>query len=163
MDLDAHQYRTRLYREAQERKKNAIMDLVMIFIFLISFGFPGKYKLLIGNSMGMLMEYAAFLMEIGLMLVSNADSVLDVKIINLKGKYRGIYMLMAVISVCSIYIVKDRRSEIIISCIRLTTTALYAIWLSENLSVKKILELVYWTEIMFTAASVFFMFADEDG
>lgn len=159
MDMDAHQYRAKLYREAQERKKNAIMDLVMIFIFLISFGFPGKYKLLIGNSMGMLLEYAAFLMEIGLMLVSNADSVLDVKIVNLKGKYRGIYLLMAVYTACSLYVVKDRRSEIIISCIRLTTTALYAIWLSENLSVKKILELVYWTEIIFTAASVFFMFA----
>ncbi len=159
MDLDAHQYRTKLYQEAQERKRNAIIDLVLILILLISFGFPGKYKLLIGNSMGMMLEYAAFIMEIALMLFSDTSNVMDVKLINIKGKYRGIYLLMAVYSVCSIYIVRDRRTEIIISCVRLTTTALFAIWMSENLSVKKILELTYWTEMIFMVASVFFMFA----
>ena len=47
-----------------EKQKDLKIELLVIFAVLISLGFPGNFTEIYGDRVGVLMEYAAFLIEI---------------------------------------------------------------------------------------------------
>ena len=69
-------------------------EIVIVFIFLGSIGFPGTYRQIFGGFIETLYEYLSFLMQIVIMLTSSGETVMDVKLLDMKPKYRAIYQFM---------------------------------------------------------------------
>ena len=69
-------------------------EIVIVFIFLGSIGFPGTYRQVFGGFVETLYEYLSFLMQIVIMLTSSGETVMDVKLLDMKPKYRAIYQFM---------------------------------------------------------------------
>ena len=132
-----------------------IVDMMIIFIFVNSIGFPGHYTRAFGASFGTLVEYSSFLMQIVLMVMSSGDTILEIKLIDLKWKYRSIYFMLAVITACSMLVTISIPKQVI-SCVRFSTTAMFGIWLVERFPIKKILELIFYSQIVFVFFSVVF-------
>ena len=139
----------------REEENNAIIDLIIIFVLVNSFGFPGNYTKAFGASLGTLIEYTSFLLQIFLMLVTSGDSILEIRIINLQKKYSSIYFMLAVITGCSMLVTISRSKEII-SCVRVSTTALFGIWIMEHYSIRRILEIIHQAQIIFVFFNVVF-------
>lgn len=136
--------------------KRSAVDLIVIFIFLNSLGFPGNYTRLLGERFGTLVEYAAFLLMIGAMLMTSADRVADILIIDLRKKYWSVYLLAAVLFVSSMLVSVSVRLQII-TCIRVTVTIFFALWLCNQFSLQAVLERVYYAQILFIALTLIFV------
>ena len=153
----------RKVKTAKPKTQNIFISAALVLIFLNALGFPGSYTRVFGDSFGVLIEYTSFLLQIMIMIFSSGKSVMQIRLINLKPNYRGIYLMFAVISTCSMIATNDRGEEIV-SCIRICVTALFAIWLCENLTVEELLERLFYAQILFLLASIAFpiVFAEYD-
>ena len=61
--------------ENLRRVENSVYtELAVVFCLLVSLGFPGSLTNVVGETVGKMMEYAAFLIEIALILFSGADT-----------------------------------------------------------------------------------------
>lgn len=77
--------------------KSRIVDTTVIFILLVSFGFPGKYTMLLGSASSKILEYSSFGAQLLLMLFSSSeDGFMSLKLLDLKEKYAVIYFMAAV-------------------------------------------------------------------
>lgn len=132
-----------------------IVDLIIVFIFVNSLGFPGNYTKAFGSSLGTLIEYTSFLLQIVLMVASSGNTILELKLIDLKWKYRSIYFMLLVITGTSLLVTISIPKQII-SCVRFSTTAMFGIWLVEHFPTKKILEQIFYSQIVFVFFSVVF-------
>lgn len=152
------------------RPKERLIDGAVLFVLLVSFGFPGKYTMLIGTASSKLFEYAAFAVQIFIMLFSSGDDgVMSLKIIDIKEKYAAIY-LMAIVYFVDSMLVTRYPSEQLISCIRYTATILFALWMTEYYDTEKILHLIAAAQLIFTVLTLGFIllkpgavFAKEQG
>lgn len=131
-------------------------DLFIVYIILNSYGFPGRYQSVFGHSMRTLLDYGAFFLQIAMMLLSSSDKVTDIKLIDFKKKYTGIYLAVTVIGVVSMAAARNKSLEAV-SVVRLSTTALFAIWLCENYRPRRVLEFAYYAQILFIIASLVFI------
>ena len=145
-----------MYMKTDNRNVLAWRDLFIVFILLDCYGFPGRYQAVFGTIFRTILDYGAFLLEIALMILSSGDSIMDIRLVDLKKRYIGIYLTVGVITTVSMISTRDRSLEAI-TCIRLITTAMFAIWLAENFKPKRILEYAYYAEILFTIASIIFV------
>ena len=93
-----------------------------------SFGFPGRYTEVFGDMFGTLVEYSSFFLQILLMILMSGDNFFDLKLIDMKPKYGWLYFFLAVLFAQSMIATSD-ASEQLISCVRVTVTGLYAIWI----------------------------------
>lgn len=139
-----------------EKRFDRRLELMVVFILLNSFGFPGNYTRAFGAMLGTLVEYTSFLFQILIMVLSAGDTVMDLKLIDLKKKYTSIYIFLAVVFAVSMLGTRS-RSENAVTCIRLCTTVLFALWMAENLSVEDILRLTYYAQILFILANLGFV------
>ena len=144
-----------LRKRVDNKQDNILFELVIIFAFVNSIGFPGNYTKAFGSSLGTLIEYTSFLLQIIVMLMSSGDSLFNIKIVNLHRKYRSIYFLLIVFTVCSMLVTISKSKELI-SCVRVSVTAFFGIWIVENFSLKKLLEMIYTSQIIFIFFSVVF-------
>ncbi len=138
-----------------ERKQNIWIEPAIVFIFLNSLGFPGNYTRVFGDIIGTLTDYGAFLLMIVVMLVSSADTVEDIVLIELKEKYRSIYLTAGVILLTSMIATGGALSELV-TCIRLGVTVLFALWLGEKYSIRDLLGKVYIAQIIFVLINLLF-------
>lgn len=70
--------------------KSRIVDTTVIFILLVSFGFPGKYTMLLGSASSKILEYASFGAQLLLMLFSSSeDGFMSLKLLGSERKIRG--------------------------------------------------------------------------
>ena len=138
-----------------KKEGDPIVDLIIIFVFLNSLGFPGAYTKAFGSIIGTLIEYTSFLLQLVLMLISSGDTILDIKVVDLKTKYRAIYFMLFTITACSVMVTISIPKQMI-SCIRLSTTAMFGMWIVDHYSIKRILELIFYTQILFIFFSVVF-------
>ena len=139
-----------------EKQKDLEIELLVIFAVLISLGFPGNFTEIYGDRVGVVMEYAAFLIEIAAMLLSSGKSWLDIHIVNLDRKYAALYLFVAVIFAESMA-VTGYPSLQIITCARLVVTLLFAIWLQEQFRFERLIELVGLAQMVFVIFVLFFM------
>ena len=135
-------------KRIDKSQESIIYELVVIFAFVNSIGFPGRYTLAFGSSFGTLIEYISFLLQIIVMVISSGSSLLDFKIINLQEKYRGIYFMLFVITVTSMMVTISRPKQMI-SCTRVAVTAFFGIWIIDTFPLEKVLELIYKSQIIF--------------
>ncbi|MDO5435326.1 MAG: O-antigen ligase family protein [Clostridia bacterium] len=128
----------------------------VVFILLNSFGFPGNLTLVFGDALGTLIEYGAFLLMIAIMLLTSADNIADILVLDLKAKYTPVYLFTAVLFCTSMIITRFSGTELI-TCVRLTVTVLFALWACEYFSLQEMLRLVYITQIIFIAFNLLFV------
>jgi O-antigen ligase len=122
----------------------------------VSLDFSGNYSYLLGKNIGTIMEYASFLMQIAVMLLSSGDDLMDIRIVDLKRKYTVIYLFVGVVFAESMLVSAYPLAEAI-TCVRLVVTAFYVIWLVEQFSLEKILSLFGVAQLLFDAFTVLFL------
>ena len=124
----------------KNKNQHIAYELMVIFIFLNSLGFPGNYMLVFGDFLGTIVDYSCFFMEILMILFSSSDNILDLKLIEIKKKYVGIYFFLIFVVVDSMLMTVSVKDEVI-TLIRLVVTALFALWLCDFFTVDQILEM----------------------
>lgn len=153
-----------------DRQKNSIIDFIVIYAFFCSMGFPGNYREFFGGAIGMAIEYSSFILQIAVILVSSADNLMDIKIIDLKKRHMPTYFLLAVFFIQSMA-VTNHVADQLISCLRFTMTALFALWVTDRYDIKRTLEFIIAAQTMFVMANLvlYFLFPhigfyfDEEG
>lgn len=142
-------------RTDQSQKKFTI-ELMMVFVLLVSLGFPGNLTYIYGDRFGMALEYAAFFVQILAMLFSSGDTWLDVRLVNLEKKYIALYLFAIVIFAESMLVTTDRSLEFI-SCFRLCVTIFFVIWLQEYFTFDRLIELLCIAQTLFVLLNLFFL------
>lgn len=142
-------------RTDQSQKKFTI-ELMMVFVLLVSLGFPGNLTYIYGDRFGMALEYAAFFVQILAMLFSSGDTWLDVRLVNLEKKYIVLYLFAIIIFIESMLVTTSVSLQVI-TCIRLCVTILFAIWLQEQFEFERLIELICIAQTLFVLASLAFM------
>lgn len=132
------------------------IELLVVFAILISLGFPGSFTKIYGNSLGTVLEYGAFFVEILAMLLSSGSNWLEIRVIDLDKKYTAMYLFMAVVFIESM-LVSRYPSEEFISCTRLCVTLLFAIWLQEQFEFSRVVELFGIAQTLFVLFSLLFI------
>lgn len=135
--------RTSMNRARRDQAYNAaiMQEVVAVFVLLISLGFPGNYTEIIGETAGKMLEYIAFILEIGNMLLFNASDWKDIQLIYIPKKYLSIYIYAFIIFGVSM-VATSFPKEQFITCVRITVTTVYAIWLQDRYSTEYLEELI---------------------
>ncbi len=129
--------------------------MIVVYVFVNSIGFPGSFTKVFGSSLGVLVEYSSFLLQIVAMLLSSGESLMEIKLVDLQKKYRSIYFMLVVITACSMLVTISRPKQLI-SCVRLSVTAMFGIWIIDHFTLERLLELIYNAQIVFVFFSVVF-------
>ncbi|MDO4305294.1 MAG: O-antigen ligase family protein [Eubacteriales bacterium] len=138
-------------------KNSYQIELLLVFIFLNSLGFPGTYTEVFGDTFGILIEYASFGMQILAMLLSSGNSVLDIQLVNIKFQYLPLYQFIIIVFSESMLGAREPSVQLI-TCVRLAVTILFAIWMSENVAVNRIVELICIAQIILDISIILLAF-----
>ncbi len=140
--------------KAENREK--LRKILIVFIILNSLGFPGKYTQILGGFSQTAMEYLAFGLEILLMMFPDDGDVMSIKLLNLKKKYGAVYFMFFVIFAGSMAVTRYPKEQLI-TCVRFTTTGLFALWLAETYGAVGVLQLICRAQTWFVGAVLVFM------
>lgn len=143
-------------KAAEQVQSSIIYNMLVIFILLHFLGFPGKLTKVFGDKIETLVDYGCFVLQLGLMLASSSDTVLEIKLLNFKAKYRALYLFAVVLIMAGMVLSTDKKAELI-TCLRLLTTVCFATWLVERYTPTEILNLYYKAQLMFLLFVVFFI------
>ena len=122
-------------------------EIFIVFIFLGSIGFPGTYRKILGEFVQTLYEYLSFLLQIAIMLLSSGEDVMDIRLLDIKQRYRPIYQFMIFVFAESMLVTTTRGAQLV-TCLRLSVTILFSIWLVENLSLQRIIKLFSYAQVL---------------
>ena len=147
-------YQLALKRKEQKPVGPWVMAVVTLVIFT-SLGFPGNYTKVFGESLRTLTDYSLFLAQIAIMIFMSGDSVEEIRLIDIKPKYWPVYFFIAVIFIVSMFGTCDIKEQLI-SCIRFSVTALFALWICEHLSLEEILTCAYRGQVLYVGSAVAF-------
>ena len=143
--------------ENLRRVENSVYtELAVVFCLLVSLGFPGSLTNVVGETVGKMMEYAAFLIEIALILFAGADTWQDVELIRLDRKYAALYIYVFFCFGLSMLVTFDRKAQII-TCSRLVVTLMFVIWLQERYRLETLLELICMAQGAFVLVTILFI------
>lgn len=141
----------------QSRQKLSLYKLCVIVIILNSLGFPGNYiHIAGGTTLDSLVGYACFALEIMLIVVTSGSRFTDLRVVNLKYKYRFIYMLLVIFFVDSMLTTAAPKEQLI-SCLRFSMTVLFAMWLVDSYSIAELLELIHYAEAVYLVLAFAFV------
>lgn len=136
---------------------------VVLLVFLFALGFPGELVTLFGGTrLSMLMQYAIFALQIGFMLITSGDSLMEIKIIDLKKEYTPLYIMLGVFFLTSMAVTHDIAPQFI-SCLRFSVTALFALWVVNWYDVKHILLFTIRAQAIIVVLCLLFMFLPSRG
>ena len=141
--------------QGSRKRKTFTIELLVIFAVLVSLGFPGNFTEIYGDRLGMFMEYAAFFIEILVILFSSGDTWLDVRVIDLERKYSVLYMFAAVLFLVSMLVTRYPSLQAV-TCTRLCVTLLFAIWIQEQFDFERMLELLCIAQVIFVLMALLF-------
>ncbi len=142
---------TKQFNENQNRV--ILYDLMVVFILLHFFGFPGKLATLFGSGIETMIDYGCFGLQIVVMLLSSGGSFMDVKLLDLKPQYRIVYFYALFLFLEGVYVATDRKAEVI-TCLRMLTTVLFGLWLLQYYDVNRFLQLAYSAQVLFVLATL---------
>ena len=145
----------RKLNNAGEKKIEPWVMAAITFIVLCSLGFPGTFVKVIGEGANMAISYFSFLLQILIMAISSGGSPKEIRLVDLKYRYIPIYLFVICIFAVSMVGTSDINAELI-SCIRFTVTALFALWICDHMSVEQILTVFYHAQIFYVAAAIIF-------
>ena len=76
---------------------NAIIELLVVFCLLCRLGFPGNLAQPFGGErIHFLIDYASSFLQLILIMLCSANTVLDIKLLDLKKKYLPIYVMLLI-------------------------------------------------------------------
>ena len=141
----------------------AARHAVLLCVFLLALGFPGKLADLVGGSkLSMPIQYGVFALQIVFMLITSGNDIMDMKIIDLKKEYTPIYLLLGVFFITSMLVTHDVGAQLI-SCLRFSVTGLFALWVVQWYDVKYILRFAVWAQAVIVVLCLLFMFLPGQG
>ncbi|MDO4522928.1 MAG: O-antigen ligase family protein [Eubacteriales bacterium] len=130
-----------------QRSKNYFIEYFTILCIFCRLGFPGNYtRILGGENIRILLDYGISLLQMVIMLFASGDTLSEIKLLDLKRKYRWIYVMLAVITVISLMVTDNRGKQMTI-IIRFMITALFGLWMADYYNAKRILEIFYYAQI----------------
>ncbi len=132
------------------------IELAVVFCLLVSLGFPGSFSKVVGESIGKMMEYATFAIELVLVLASGASDWQEIELLHLDRKYSALYLYVVFCFAMSMLVTFDRKAQVITSS-RLIVTLLFVIWLQERYRLETLLELFCLAQGIFVAATILFI------
>lgn len=132
-----------------------LYEAVVLLVIINSMGFLGNYESIFGSLLGAVMNYGCFLLEIIVMLLSSGDELMEIKVINLKENFRGIYLVIAVFTVVSMIATHSPKLQII-TCIRFAVTLLFIIWICDMYSTVEILKFVCRAQMIYVILTLIF-------
>ena len=124
-----------------------LWDLCLMITILCSLGFPGNLEALFPGALNNLILYGPFLLQIMLMILASGDSVLEIRLLDFKKKYIPVYLMLAVwfsVSIVSTSFPKEQ----LISCVRFSTTALFALWIVDKYEIHDLLVITYYAGLL---------------
>lgn len=137
-----------MYVATENKRESPVIDFIVVLAFVFALGFPGNYRILVGESVAKMLEYVTNILEISAMLLSSGENILDIKPVNLKSRHRICYFLLAVFFIDSMLVTSIPKEQAI-SCIRFTTSAFFGLWLAERYKLHELLELLYRAQVIF--------------
>lgn len=137
------------------QKNHFLYEFAVIMVMLNAFGFAGNFAKILGNWFGTLVDYSAFGLEFLVMIVSSGSNVMEVRLLNLRKRYRALYLTIIVIFTVSMLVSRYKSLEFI-TCFRLSATVLFALWISDNFSVREIVKLTCVTQAIFIGLTFFY-------
>lgn len=137
------------------RRRADSYKALIVLIILNSLEFPGNLTTVFGSFTDPLMGYTCFMLEIIIMLLSSGKSFYEIRLVDLKRKYRYIYILLAIFFVNSMMVTSFPKEQII-SCVRFSVTVLFALWIVETYDTEEILEMIYFAQAIYLIASMAF-------
>lgn len=141
------------------RKTNGmepLWDFCILITFVCALGFPGNLEALLPGPVSTLVQYGPFMLQIVLMLMASSDTFMDIKLLDLKRRYVPVYLMLLTWTAVSM-ISTSFPVEQVISCVRLSVTALFALWILDHYDIHHILKLTYYAGLVllfFTAVCV---------
>ena len=137
-----------------QRRTDFKIELIAVFAILVSLGFPGTLEQVYGERFSLVIQYAAFFLEIFVMLFSSGKSWMDIRVVNLEKKYAVLYLFVTVIFVFSMLVTNYPYLEII-SCTRLVVTLFFVIWFQDQFRFERMLELLCIAQALFLLAVLY--------
>ena len=141
----------RFGRDAQaeaRRTKNIFSEAVIVFILLHFLGFPGNFTNVFGGMLETVIDYAAFLLQIVVILVSSSDSVMEIKLFSFQKRYLCLYLFEFVVIALSMLVARH-KSEELITCVRLYVLVTFSIWMTQQYSVERLVEFICRAQMFF--------------
>ncbi|MCR4805824.1 MAG: O-antigen ligase family protein [Clostridia bacterium] len=135
------------------RSKNIMVDLMALFCIVCRLGFPGNLGKMFSESLTQLLDYASSFLQLVLIFLASSDTLLEIRLLDLKKKYWAIYALLAGVFVVSLLGVSN-RSALISTFFRFTLTALFGIWLADYYDVERLIDLLYAGFLVFIGANL---------
>ena len=149
--------------------KDSVVDFWVVLCIVCRLGFPGcladTYSFLTP-----VFDYGSCVVEVVLMLLSGADSIAEIKLLDLKKKYGLLYTIFAILLVQSFLVTSDPKAEFT-TCLRLMVTVFFGLWLADHYDTTRMLELICNAQGIFVVLNLllFFVFRnvgfyyDEEG
>lgn len=139
-------YNRSINREAAGNA-NIIIELMVIGCITCRLGFPGNLaKIFGGDAVHWAFDYASSFLQLVLIMLCSGNTVLDIKLLELKKKYRPIYLMLLIMFTVSL-LVNDNHIKQTTIIVRFTITVLFGLWLSDKYEPERILELLYYAQI----------------
>lgn len=135
--------------------KDSLRRAVIVFVIVGSLGFPGNYTKIFGEIFGTAVEYLSFGLQLAAMVFLGREynGVLELTLIDLKGKYGGIYF-MALVFFFDSMLVSHSPQEQLITCLRFTVTVFFALWIVDHYGGEEILEMVSTAQGIFVGLTI---------
>jgi len=137
-------------------ERDIYTELAVVFCIFVALGFPGQFVKVYGEKTSKIFEYAAFILEIALIVTSHAATWDEIELLNLKRKYVPMYLFVGTVTVVSMLVTSNRSDELI-TCVRWIVTMLFAIWLQEYFSMENLLRLIAIAQGAFMVMTLYFI------
>ena len=132
---------------------NLLIEVLVVFCIMCRLGFPGNLAIVFGGEpVRSAIDYGASLVQLLVMLMSSGDTLMDIKLIDLKRKYVPVYLMLAFMFVMSMLVAWDRGKQLTI-ILRFSVTALFGLWLADRFDSEHLLELVYFAQLGIIASN----------
>lgn len=145
-----------LLQEQAAARKNAVIDFWVTLCIVCRLGFPG----ILAESYGILtplIDYGSCFLQLLLILFASADTVEDIRLIDLKGKYTLIYGMLAALVAQSLLVTSSVSAQVT-TCVRFVITALFGLWLADHYEVRRLLEILCAAQAIFVAMNLVIYF-----
>ncbi len=142
-------------------RKETLLILAFSYIILVSLGFPGKLADVYGRFLETFAEYSSFGLQILLMCLGGgkgSQNVLEIQLLNLQARYQYVYLMLAAFFGFSMLVTLYPQEQVI-SCMRFSVTALFALWAVDQYQTKQILNAIIFAQALFVLVALYFTLA----
>ena len=133
-----------------------MIDLLAFFCLVCRLGFPGNLGKMFSESLTLLLDYASSFLQLILILLASGDSLLEIKLLDIKKKHLPIYALMIAVFLIS-YLGAASKTAMISTYFRFTLTALFGVWLADHYEPERLMDMLYGGFVVFLGVNLLMM------